>query len=83
MRDAHLTLSPRFLTIRQACQELQICRNTLLGLINDGIVNAVNLKRPGGRYDILRIDLAKVGSELSIKEKIKLHQIEQRLGQLL
>lgn len=71
------------LTIAQACQDLQVCRNTLLGLINDGIVNAVNLKRPGGRYDIWRIDLANVGRELSVKERIKLRQIEKRLGSVL
>jgi hypothetical protein len=35
---------------------LQICRNTLLAMIADGRIKAVNLKRPGGKYDVWRVD---------------------------
>jgi hypothetical protein len=83
MKEARLISSSSYLTVRQACQELQVCRNTMMAMITAGVVNAVNLRRPGSRNDIWRIDLSNVGVEISIKEKIKLQQIEKRLANFL
>jgi excisionase family DNA binding protein len=69
-----------YLTIRQACDALQVSRNTLLAMIADGRVRARNLKKPGGRYDVWRVDVDSVGQELSVLERVKLRKIERRMG---
>lgn len=68
------------ITIRQACAALQVCRNTMLTMIADGRVKAVNLKKPGGKNDIWRVDISTVGQELSIQERVKIKKIERRLN---
>lgn len=37
-------------TIAEACKALRCSRNTLLGMIEDGRVEAVDRRRPGGLY---------------------------------
>lgn len=39
-----------YLTIKQACAQLQVSRNTLLGMIEDGRVQAIDRRKPGGKY---------------------------------
>lgn len=68
------------LTIRQACEALQVCRNTLQKMIADGAVTAINLRRPGMQRNIWRIDISTAGQELSVQERLKLKKIERRLS---
>jgi excisionase family DNA binding protein len=70
-----------YLTIRQACAALQVSRNTLLAMIEDGRVKAINLKRPGGKYDVWRIDINVTQTdELVLARRIKLREIERKMG---
>ncbi len=37
-------------TIPEACRHLRCCRNTLLAMIEDGRVEAMDRRKPGGKY---------------------------------
>jgi len=37
-------------TVPEACLQLRCCRNTLLAMIEDGRVEAVDRRKPGGKY---------------------------------
>lgn len=44
-----------YLKVSEACQILGVCRNTMRRLIEDGQVEAVDIRKKGGRYAIYRI----------------------------
>lgn len=67
-----------YLTIRQACQALQVSRNTLLAMIADGRVQAVDIRRPGGRNAIWRVSASLVKAIIQADE-LKLRRLEERL----
>lgn len=68
----------RCLTIKQACAALNVCRNTLLAMIADGRVEAVDKRRPGAKYALWRIDAGSFGE--SVEGRVKIREIEKRLG---
>ena len=77
--DAYKELAGRmakYLTINQACAALQVSRNTLLAMIRDGRVKAVDIKRPGGKYDVWRV-VPEI--QTPVEEQIKLKEIEKRM----
>lgn len=84
MERGKLKKMTKYLTIRQACQALQVCRNTLKLMIADGRVKAVDIRRPGGKYAVWRISAIshRVLHRLSVEEQIKLREIERRMGGL-
>jgi excisionase family DNA binding protein len=43
------------LTVKQACQHFKVSRNTLMAMIADGRLDAVDCRRPGGKYALWRI----------------------------
>jgi hypothetical protein len=43
------------LTIRQAAAEINVCRNTLRAMIDDGRVRAKNIARPGAKKPTWRV----------------------------
>lgn len=71
-----------YLTINEACQYLNVCRNTLLAMIRDGRVKAVDFRQPGAKNAVWRIatiSLQELG-RWDISEAIKLREIERRIG---
>lgn len=68
-----------YLTIRQACAALQVSRNTLLAMIDDGRIRAVDIRKPGGKYAVWRISASLVKALIQADE-IKLREIERRIG---
>jgi len=70
----------RLLRIPEACAYLGVCRNTLLRMIEDGQVEAVDIRRPGGRYAILRIKAASLERPINPEDRIRELDIERRAG---
>ena len=77
----------KLLTIRQAAAELNVCRNTLRAMIDDGRIRAKNIARPGAKKPTWRVVAESLqefrDATLSldiIEEKIRELDIEGRLG---
>ena len=68
----------QLITIRQACERLQVCRNTLLAMIADGRVKARDMRRPGAKHALWRIEADGLGENL--EDRVKLREIEKRIG---
>jgi excisionase family DNA binding protein len=45
----------QLLTVKQACDYFQVSRNVLKAMINDGRVEAIDIRKPGGAYAKWRI----------------------------
>ena len=68
-----------YLTIKQACAALQVSRNTMLSMIQDGRVEAVDIRKPNGKYAVWRISATLVKAIIQ-EHEIKLLEIEKRIG---
>lgn len=75
------------LTIRQAAAEINVCRNTLRAMIEDGRVRAKNIARPGARKPTWRVvaeslqefRVEPLGAEV-LKEKLREAELKRRVG---
>jgi hypothetical protein len=70
----------RLLKPREACRILGVCRNTLLRLIEDRQVDVVDIRKPGGKYAILRIKAESLQNPVNLLDKIAMLDIERGLG---
>ena len=70
----------RLLTRKQACQILQVCDNTLTRMIEDRQVEAVDIRKPGGKYAIWRIKAESLRDPIDPRAKIEMLDIERSLG---
>jgi hypothetical protein len=78
---------PNLLTIRQAAAEINVCRNTLRAMIDDGRVRAKNIARPGARKPTWRVIAESLkefreeplGTEV-LEERLREAELERRLG---
>lgn len=78
---------PNLLTIRQAAAEINVCRNTLRAMIDDGRVRAKNIARPGAKKPTWRVVAESLEefreepmSAEILEERIRQLDIEDRLG---
>ena len=74
------------LTIRQAAAQINVCRNTLRAMIDDGRVRAKNInprgKRPTWRVvaeSLREFRDAPLGAEL-LEERLREAELERRMG---
>jgi excisionase family DNA binding protein len=65
---------------KEACRILGVCRNTLLRMIEDRQVDAVDIRRPGGKYAIYRIKADSLQNPVDPADKIVMLDIERGLA---
>lgn len=78
---------PNLLTIRQAAAEINVCRNTLRAMIDDGRVRAKNIARPGAKKPTWRVvaeslqefRVEPLGAEV-LEERLRVAELERRVG---
>lgn len=75
------------LTIRQAAAEINVCRNTLRAMIDDGRIRAKNIARAGAKKPTWRVVAESLRefreepmSAEILEERIRQLDIEDRLG---
>jgi excisionase family DNA binding protein len=76
---------PTLLTIRQAAAEINVCRNTLRAMIDDGRVRATNInprgKRPTWRVvaeSLKEFKIEPLGSEV-LEEQLREAELQRRV----
>jgi excisionase family DNA binding protein len=75
------------LTIRQAAAQINVCRNTLRAMIDDGRVRAKNIARPGAKKPSWRVvaqslqefRIEPLGAEV-LEEKLREAELQRRIG---
>jgi len=65
---------------KEACAILGVCRNTLARMIDSGQVEVVDIRRPGGKYAILRIKADSLRNPTDPAERAIMGEIERGLG---
>lgn len=81
--EQYILMLSNYLTIAQACAHFHRGRDTILAMIADGRLRAINLKKPGGKYDQWLVDPESAGIGVDLEEQIKLRQLEKRLRKCL
>lgn len=70
----------RLLKPREACRILGVCRNTLLRMIEDRQIEAIDIRKPGGKYAIWRIRADSLRNPIDPVERLIMGEIERGLG---
>jgi hypothetical protein len=71
---------PNYLTPKEACAILRVCPNTLAAMLADGRVQAVDRRKPGGKYAKLLILADSLRNPVDPAERLAQGEIERGLG---
>jgi hypothetical protein len=78
---------PNLLTIRQAAAKINVCRNTMRAMMDDGRALAVNIAKPGAKKPTWRIVAASLEAfrveplgQAVLEERLREAELDRRCG---